>query len=119
MPIYEYVCQSCDHRFEVKQKVNEPPVSACVRCGRAVTKVISAPAILFKGTGWYITDYSSKLKPPAQAEPAGQSPNGQKAKKQDAPASVPTTPAPASSASPASASSSGSSTTSPPASSSH
>lgn len=63
MPIYEYVCQSCRHRFEVKQKFSDPPLSDCIRCGQAVSKVISPPAIMFKGTGWYITDYSDKLKP--------------------------------------------------------
>ena len=69
MPIYEYVCQSCQVRFEVKQKVSDPPVSGCVRCGQAVTKVISAPAIMFKGGGWYVTDYSDKLKAPTTSEP--------------------------------------------------
>lgn len=63
MPIYEYLCQSCDHRFEVKQRVNDPPIASCERCGHAVKKVISSPAIMFKGSGWYITDYSNKLKP--------------------------------------------------------
>jgi putative FmdB family regulatory protein len=68
VPIYEYVCNSCRHQFEVKQRVNDPPLSVCDRCGESVTKVISAPAIMFKGTGWYVTDYSNKLKEPAQAQ---------------------------------------------------
>jgi putative FmdB family regulatory protein len=63
VPIYEYVCHSCQHRFEIKQSMSDPPVSSCARCGQAVTKVISAPAIMFKGTGWYVTDYSDKMKP--------------------------------------------------------
>jgi len=63
VPIYEYVCGSCRHRFEVKQSMSEPPVSSCTQCGQAVTKIISAPAIMFKGTGWYVTDYSDKMKP--------------------------------------------------------
>ena len=63
MPIYEYVCQGCDYRFEVKQRVSDPPIATCERCGHAVNKVISSPAIMFKGSGWYITDYSNKLKP--------------------------------------------------------
>ncbi|MEK7294182.1 MAG: FmdB family zinc ribbon protein [Nitrospirota bacterium] len=63
MPIYEYVCQGCRHRFEVKQSMADPPLSSCERCGKAVTKIISAPAIMFKGTGWYVTDYSDKMKP--------------------------------------------------------
>jgi len=84
VPIYEYVCQSCQHRFEVRQKVSDPPVSSCVRCGKAVTKVISPSAILFKGSGWYVTDYSDKLKPPAQSESAEKPADGQKAQKEAA-----------------------------------
>jgi len=76
VPIYEYVCEQCQHRFEVKQRVNDPPVSGCARCGHSVKKVISAPAIMFKGTGWYVTDYSEKLKPPTGAEPAAAPANG-------------------------------------------
>ena len=69
MPIYEYVCQSCRHRFEVKQSMADLPLSSCERCGKAVTKVISVSAIMFKGTGWYVTDYSDKLKPFAESKP--------------------------------------------------
>ena len=68
MPIYEYVCPSCQHRFEIKQSMSDPPVSSCARCGQAVTKIISAPAIMFKGTGWYVTDYSDKMKPGADSK---------------------------------------------------
>lgn len=67
MPIYEYVCQGCRHQFEVKQKFSDEPISSCVRCGQAVTKIISAPAIMFKGSGWYVTDYSDKMKAPDQS----------------------------------------------------
>ena len=65
MPIYEYGCEA-GHRFEVKQKVSDPPLTTCQVCARPVSKLISAPAISFKGTGWYVTDYSNKLKPPAK-----------------------------------------------------
>ncbi len=68
MPVYEYQCQSCQHRFEAKQRITEPPLTACVRCGQAVTKLISSPAIMFKGSGWYVTDYSDKLKPTDKGE---------------------------------------------------
>ncbi|WP_447976770.1 FmdB family zinc ribbon protein [Candidatus Nitrospira bockiana] len=71
MPIYEYLCQSCSHRFEVKQKFDDPPLSTCTRCGQPVQKLISAPAIMFKGSGWYITDYSDKLKAPTSETPSG------------------------------------------------
>ncbi|HJU04278.1 MAG TPA: FmdB family zinc ribbon protein [Nitrospiraceae bacterium] len=77
MPIYEYVCQSCEHRFEVRQRFSDDPVSACSRCGQPVTKVISAPAIMFKGSGWYVTDYSDKLKAPESSDIASKPANGQ------------------------------------------
>lgn len=78
MPIYEYLCEGCGQRFEVKQKMSDPPVLCCVHCGKAVTKVISSPAIMFKGSGWYVTDYSDKLKPPAQSDAAKPASEGNK-----------------------------------------
>jgi putative FmdB family regulatory protein len=60
MPLYEYQCDSCNHRFEIIQKFSDDPVSVCPKCGGPVTKLISSPAIQFKGTGWYITDYARK-----------------------------------------------------------
>lgn len=78
MPIYEYLCLSCQHRFEVRQKMSDAPVSACVRCGKAVTKLISPSAIKFKGSGWYVTDYSDKLKPPAPSESGDKPADGKK-----------------------------------------
>jgi putative FmdB family regulatory protein len=68
VPIYEYACESCRARFEVQQKMSDPPVATCAKCGAPVKKVISAPAIMFKGSGWYVTDYSDKLKPPAGSD---------------------------------------------------
>lgn len=65
MPIYEYACEQCGNRFEVKQSIKDAPLVSCSACGGTVKKLISSPAIMFKGTGWYITDYSDKLKPPA------------------------------------------------------
>jgi len=58
MPLYEYQCDQCAHRFEVIQKFSDPPVDVCPKCGGAVKKLLSSPAIQFKGTGWYITDYA-------------------------------------------------------------
>ena len=90
MPIYEYLCSSCQHRFEVRQKMSDAPVSACVRCGKKVTKLISPSAIKFKGSGWYVTDYSDKFKPPAPSESGDMPADGKKeadtAKSGDAPA---------------------------------
>lgn len=60
MPIYEYECVDHKHRFEVIQKFDEPPVAHCTVCGGAVQKLLSSPAIQFKGSGWYITDYARK-----------------------------------------------------------
>lgn len=62
MPVYEYRCKKCGHEFERVQKMSEPPVRRCERCGGSVSKLISASGIMFKGTGWYVTDYSQKMK---------------------------------------------------------
>jgi len=61
MPLYEYQCEACDHRFERIQKFSDPLVDICPKCGKGpVRKLISSPAIQFKGSGWYITDYAKK-----------------------------------------------------------
>ena len=60
MPLYEYECDACGHRFEVIQKFSDPPVAVCRACGGTVRKLLSSPAIQFKGSGWYITDYARK-----------------------------------------------------------
>lgn len=60
MPLYEYQCDQCAHRFEVIQKFSDQPIEVCPKCGGAVKKLLSSPAIQFKGTGWYITDYAKK-----------------------------------------------------------
>jgi len=60
MPLYEYECDACRHRFEVIQKFSDPPVEKCPSCGGTVHKLQSAPAIQFKGAGFYITDYAKK-----------------------------------------------------------
>jgi putative FmdB family regulatory protein len=57
MPLYEYQCDKCAHRFEVIQKYSDAPIDVCPKCGGPVKKLLSSPAIQFKGTGWYITDY--------------------------------------------------------------
>ena len=58
MPLYEYQCEKCAHRFEVIQKFSDAPIEVCPKCGGHVVKLLSSPAIQFKGTGWYITDYA-------------------------------------------------------------
>jgi putative FmdB family regulatory protein len=60
MPLYEYQCDACSHRFERIQKFSDPPIDICPTCGGTVRKLLSSPAIQFKGSGWYITDYAKK-----------------------------------------------------------
>src|SRR5687767_1171787 len=60
MPLYEYECEACAQRFERIQKFSDPPADKCPSCGGAVWKLLSSPAIQFKGSGWYITDYPKK-----------------------------------------------------------
>jgi len=62
MPIYEYECEKCGHRFEKIQKFSDPPLEVCEKCGGHVHKMQSAPAFQFKGTGWYVTDYAKSGK---------------------------------------------------------
>ncbi len=61
MPLYEYECSACGHRFEIIQRFSDLPAETCVACGQGpVLKLLSAPAVHFKGTGWYVTDYAKK-----------------------------------------------------------
>lgn len=106
MPIYEYLCEGCAYKFEVKQSIKDDPIAACDRCGKPVKRLISSPAIMFKGSGWYVTDYSDKLKPPSGGEPAA-TPAADK--KEPAPASATT-----SSTAATTPSSTGTSTAAPP-----
>ena len=60
MPLYEYECQACGQRTEEVQKYSDPPLQECASCSGELEKLISSPAIQFKGSGWYITDYARK-----------------------------------------------------------
>jgi len=71
MPLYEYQCKKCHHRFERIQKFSDPHVKKCPECGGAVEQTISAPAVQFKGSGWYVTDYARKASSPAASREAG------------------------------------------------
>ena len=63
MPLYEYQCEACKRRFEVIRKFSDPELQVCTLCGKGpVQRLMSSPAIQFKGSGWYITDYSQKGK---------------------------------------------------------
>ena len=78
MPLYEYECERCEHRFERIQKFSDPPVETCPKCGGPVHKLMSSPAIQFKGSGWYITDYARK-----DSAAAGTSDKGEKVGKSE------------------------------------
>jgi len=60
MPIHEYQCKKCKAHTEVIQKLTDKPLTRCRKCGGRLEKLLSAPAIQFKGTGWYVTDYAGK-----------------------------------------------------------
>jgi putative FmdB family regulatory protein len=73
MPIYEYVCGKCHRKTEVIQRMNEAPLKVCPHCGGKLKKAFSAPAIQFKGSGWYVTDYAR-----AKSETGGKSAKSEK-----------------------------------------
>ena len=72
MPLYEYLCEHCDHRFEQIQRFSDPPVDNCPLCDGSVRKLVSSPAIQFKGTGWYVTDYARQGKKDSSGESESQ-----------------------------------------------
>jgi putative FmdB family regulatory protein len=78
MPLYEYQCEVCGHRFEVIQKYADAPIDTCPRCNGVVRKLFSSPAIQFKGTGWYVTDYAraGKSDPGASGASSAKSDSG-------------------------------------------
>ena len=73
MPLYEYACNVCDTRFERIQKFSDPPIAVCPSCGGDVRKLISSPAIQFKGAGWYVNDYGKGGEKPAAAAESSES----------------------------------------------
>lgn len=68
MPIYEYQCTQCQERMEIIQKLSDPPYSHCPKCGGEMKKLISSPAIQFKGSGFYKTDYASSSSSSSKSE---------------------------------------------------
>lgn len=79
MPLYEYQCTKCSHRFEKIQKFSDKKIRKCPQCGGPVEQVISAPAVQFKGSGWYVTDYAKK------SSTATTSDGGKESKKEEKP----------------------------------
>jgi putative FmdB family regulatory protein len=78
MPLYEYECDACGRRFEVIQKFSDLAPEACKHCGKGpVHRLASSPAIQFKGTGWYVTDYAQKGKSDSSSTtPSGKTSDG-------------------------------------------
>src|SRR5215467_10556962 len=85
MPLYEYECKKCGHRFEKIQKFSDKMVKKCPECGGQVEQMISAPAVQFKGSGWYVTDYAKKSSSPGSS--GSDSGSKDKDKKDDKPKS--------------------------------
>ena len=99
MPLYEYQCEACGQRFEVIRKFSDPPLETCARCGKGpVQRLASSPAIQFKGSGWYITDYAQKGKSSESASAAKDNTASGDAKSSDAKKDAPTTTQPSSGA---------------------
>jgi putative FmdB family regulatory protein len=99
MPLYEYECEAENgRRFEIIQKFSDEPLTVCPSCGGPVRKLISSPAIQFKGSGFYITDYAKK----SNVDAGKESKSGSTSTSADAGgSSASTTPAPASTSTPA------------------
>jgi putative FmdB family regulatory protein len=68
MPLYEYRCTNCGEKFEIIQKSSDVPLKNCPNCGGPLKKLFSPPMLQFKGSGWYITDYSKKAKDKGEKE---------------------------------------------------
>ena len=71
MPLYEYQCRKCHSLMERIQKFSDPPLTTCPHCGGELEQLISAPAVQFKGSGWYVTDYAK-----GSSKDSGQASNG-------------------------------------------
>jgi putative FmdB family regulatory protein len=80
MPLYEYNCHLCGRNFEVRQKFADEPLKMHEGCGGEVERLISAPTLHFKGTGWYVTDYGRNGKLPAASGSNGNSDSKSEAK---------------------------------------
>ena len=69
MPIYEYRCAACGHQQESIQKVSDPPLTDCPKCGKpSLSKMVTAAGFQLKGSGWYATDFKNKGSAPAKKD---------------------------------------------------
>ena len=96
MPIYEYRCESCGHQQEFLQKVSDPPLTVCTKCGKPTfVKMVTAAGFQLKGSGWYATDFkNSGTKPAAKTTDAGASKPATESKTEAKPAAPASTPTP-------------------------
>jgi putative FmdB family regulatory protein len=83
VPLYEYQCKKCKHRFEKIQKFSDRPIKKCPECGGPVEQLISAPAVQFKGSGWYVTDYARKGAASSESSGDGAKESASKTEKAD------------------------------------
>jgi putative FmdB family regulatory protein len=92
MPLYDYRCDKCHETFEVLQKFSDEPLTVHEGCGGHVQRLLSPPALQFKGSGWYVTDYAKGGKSPSTASTNGNSESKSESKKSEAkPESKPAT----------------------------
>ncbi len=80
MTLYDYKCSKCGHIFEIQQKITEEPLKFCPECKGPIKRLISASGIIFKGSGFHVTDYKNKSQPP-KAEPLKKESKGKEVSK--------------------------------------
>jgi putative FmdB family regulatory protein len=92
LPLYEYKCKKCGRTMEKIRKFSDPPLTICENCGGELEQLLSSPAIQFKGSGWYITDYAKKSSPGSssgESASSGEKSEKKEEKKASSPASEP------------------------------
>jgi putative FmdB family regulatory protein len=89
LPLYEYQCAQCGERIEKIQKFSDPPLTKCQECGGPLERLLSTPAIQFKGSGWYVTDYARKSTPGSETKTEATSASAEKKAADPAKASEP------------------------------
>jgi len=84
MPTYEYECPRCPRVFEVKQRITEPALETCERCGGPIHRLLSAAPFILKGEGWYVTDYPSESRKKAKESTSSESASKESTPKESA-----------------------------------
>jgi putative FmdB family regulatory protein len=105
MPIYEYRCESCGHQQEFLQKLSDPPLTVCPKCGKPTfSKMVTAAGFQLKGGGWYVTDFKNSAKPASKPSDASKKEAGESKPAESKPESKSTEPKPATPSKPAASS---------------